>query len=143
MTSPSDLTEIMIRDHLDSGGFLGPFTDILGGSQPAPLTQIGIFRDTDTESTSRIVLIRSDNAGGPSDDIYRIENMIISFIGLGNYDDWLITKGRATQAHRWLLENFKSDCIINFDDISDVTGPYFTESDRPVAEMNFTLTLEA
>lgn len=142
IVTAADLTEFQVRAHLDSGGFLGAFTDIFGGSQEAPEVQVGFYEDTRVAGKKRILLIRSSNSGGPSDDLYRIENVTIALVGLAVYSDWLIVKGRAAQMHRWLLENFKSDCIINFDDINDVTGPFLTESNRPVAELNFTLTLE-
>lgn len=140
--SPEDLPEFQLRAHLQAGGFLGSFTDVFGALQSAPDVQVGNYDERGVAANSRILLIRSANAGGPSDEFVQYQNVLIALSGLGRFDDWVITKGRLSQMHQWLLDNHRADCIINLDDLSDVTGPFFTQSNRPVAEINFRLVLE-
>lgn len=141
----NDLTEYQVYDHLQAGGFFDAFsvvTNAVTEQQSAPVVQVGLYDESEVDANDRILLIRSANAGGPSDDIVRYENCLIAFAGKSRLDDWSVAKYRLAQIHRYLLENFKSDCIINYDDLSDVTGPFSSESNRPVFEINFRLTLD-
>lgn len=121
-----DLPEYQVREKLASLGLLTGYT-----------VQLSEYVEPST-STENIVLIRIDGSVQPMTETYQAPTMFIAVFGDVN--------GSLTN-HRLVAENIRKALITEslYNDVcgaqsvTNVIGPYRTDTGRPVFEVNFTL----
>lgn len=137
MITIADLDVEQLKNHLISGGFFDPFTDILGDSQPAPTRQMNEL-DTTNLGNKRVIMIR--NTGGISNSanrtLYKERSMLIGVVGLVGESDSVIAGGLAESIERWLVKNYTDGkCLMNV--VSQgVSGPFLMGDGRRAYEVN-------
>lgn len=136
MATIESLNVEQLRQHLISGGFLDSFTDIFGSNQPAPKTQMNELDLTTVRENDRVVMIRNTGGVTNSDNYqYDVRNMLIIVVGIAGESDSIIANGLAIDMHKYLQQNFTSDCIFNI--VSrGVTGPFTMPDSRRAYEIN-------
>lgn len=127
------LPEEEIKDLLDAGGFLGSWVDGRGNTQPNPVVQIGMLRESEI-GRNRCIVIRK-NGGSSADEYLRNPNLVIYFLGYES-DGHLIIAERMDEMIGYILDNYQSGCIMSVTAQGDVNGPFMTDSGRPVYELN-------
>lgn len=138
MTTIADLEEEQLKQHLISGGFLAPFTDIFGASQPAPKTQVMEFDLTNLQPDERIVMIRTiGNVSNTSTNVlFTQRNMLVAVVGNIGSTSTAVAKGLAVDMEKWLKANITDNkCIFNITS-SGVSGPFTFDDSRRVYEIN-------
>ena len=121
-----DLPEYQAREKLASLGLLTGYT-----------VQLSEYVEPVTAS-DKVVLIKVDGGVGANSDVYQAPTMFIAVFGEVN--------GSLT-AHRLVAENIRKALITEslYNDVcgaqsvTNVIGPYRTDTGRPVFEVNFTL----
>ena len=121
-----DLPEYQVREKLASLGLLTGYTIQLS-EYVEPLT-----------ASDKVVLIKIDGGVDANTDVYQSPTMFIAVFGEAN--------GSLT-AHRLVAENIRKALITEslYNDVcgaqsvTNVIGPYRTDTGRPVFEVNFTL----
>lgn len=121
-----DLPEYQVKEKLNSLGLLTGYTVQLS-EYVEPVTAI-----------DKVVLIKIDGGADANTDVYQSPTMFIAVFGEVN--------GSLT-AHRLVAENIRKALITEslYNDVcgaqsvTNVIGPYRTDSGRPVFEVNFTL----
>ena len=121
-----DLPEYQVREKLASLGLLTGYTIQLS-EYVEPLT-----------ASDKVVLIKIDGGVDANTDVYQSPTMLIAVFGEVN--------GSLT-AHRLVAENIRKALITEslYNDVcgaqsvTNVIGPYRTDTGRPVFEVNFTL----
>ena len=121
-----DLPEYQVREKLASLGLLTGYTIQLS-EYVEPVTASG-----------RVVLIKIDGGVDANTDVYQSPTMFIAVFGEIN--------GSLT-VHRLVTENIRKALITEslYNDVcgaqsvTNVIGPYRTDTGRPVFEVNFTL----
>ena len=121
-----DLPEYQVREKLASLGLLTGYT-----------VQLSEYVEPAT-ATEKVVLIKVDGGVGANTDVYQAPTMLIAVFGEVN--------GSLT-AHRLVAENIRKALITEslYNDVcgaqsvTNVIGPYRTDTGRPVFEVNFTL----
>lgn len=121
-----DLPEYQVREKLASLGLLTGYTIRLS-EYVEPLT-----------ASDKVVLIKIDGGVDANTDVYQSPTMFIAVFGEVN--------GSLT-AHRLVAENIRKALITEslYNDVcgaqsvTNVIGPYRTDTGRPVFEVNFTL----
>ena len=121
-----DLPECQVREKLASLGLLTGYT-----------VQLSEYVEPVTAS-DKVVLIKVDGGVGANSDVYQAPTMFIAVFGEVN--------GSLT-AHRLVAENIRKALITEslYNDVcgaqsvTNVIGPYRTDTGRPVFEVNFTL----
>lgn len=138
MSTISDLEEEQLKQHLISGGFLAPFTDIYGDSQPAPITQMLEIDLSGKQPSDRVVMIRSiGGVNNPATNVlFTQRNMLIVVVGNTEPTDSVIVKGLAKDMDKWLKANItNNECMFNI--ISNgVNGPFIYDDSRRAYEIN-------
>lgn len=127
------LPEEEVRDLLQTGGFLGPWVDLRGNSQPTPVVQVGMLIESEI-GNNRCIVIRK-GGGGIADEWLRVPQITIYLIGFVS-DAHLILAERADQMLEYLLDNYQSGRTIGVTTQSDVNGPFLFDSGRPAYEIN-------
>ena len=121
-----DLPEYQVKEKLNSLGLLTGYT-----------VQLSEYVEPATAS-DKVVLIKIDGGVDANTDVYQSPTMFIAVFGEVN--------GSLT-AHRLVAENIRKALITEslYNDVcgaqsvTNVIGPYRTDSGRPVFEVNFTL----
>lgn len=121
-----DLPEYQVKEKLNSLGLLTGYT-----------VQLSEYVEPAT-ATEKVVLIKIDGGVGTNTDVYQSPTMFITVFGEVN--------GSLT-AHRLVAENIRKALITEslYNDVcgaqsvTNVIGPYRTDSGRPVFEVDFTL----
>ena len=121
-----DLPEYQVKEKLNSLGLLTGYAVQLS-EYVEPLT-----------ASDKVVLIKVDGGVGANTDVYQSPTMFIAVFGEVN--------GSLT-AHRLVAENIRKALIteslyndvIGAQSVTNVIGPYRTDSGRPVFEVDFTL----
>jgi len=121
-----DLPEYQVKEKLNSLGLLTGYT-----------LQLSEYVEPAT-ATEKVVLIRIDGSVQPMTETYQAPTMFIAVFGDVN--------GSLT-AHRLVAENIRKALITEslYNDVcgaqsvTNVIGPYRTDTGRPVFEVNFTL----
>lgn len=121
-----DLPEYQVKEKLNSLGLLTGYT-----------VQLSEYVEPATAS-EKVVLIKIDGGVGPNTDVYQSPTMFVAIFGEVN--------GSLT-AHRLVAENIRKALITEslYNDVcgaqsvTNVIGPYRTDTGRPVFEVNFTL----
>jgi len=121
-----DLPEYQVKERLNSLGLLTGYT-----------AQLSEYVEPATAS-DKVVLIKIDGGVDPNTDVYQSPTMFIAVFGEVN--------GSLT-AHRLVAENIRKALITEslYNDVcgaqsvTNVIGPYRTDSGRPVFEVDFTL----
>jgi len=121
-----DLPEYQVKEKLVSLGLLTGYTVQLS-EYVEPLT-----------ASDKVVLIKIDGGADANTDVYQSPTMFIAVFGEVN--------GSLT-AHRLVAENIRKALITEslYNDVcgaqsvTNVIGPYRTDSGRPVFEVDFTL----
>lgn len=121
-----DFPEYQVKEKLASLGLLTGYT-----------VQLSEYVDTAT-ATEKVVLIKVDGSVDPMTETYQAPTMFIAVFGEVN--------GSLT-AHRLVAENIRKALITEslYNDVcgaqsvTNVIGPYRTDTGRPVFEVNFTL----
>lgn len=121
-----DLPEYQVKEKLNSLGLLTGYT-----------VQLSEYVEPATAS-DRVVLIKIDGGVAANTDVYQSPTMFIAVFGEVN--------GSLT-AHRLVAENIRRALITEslYNDVcgaqsvTNVIGPYRTDTGRPVFEVNFTL----
>lgn len=121
-----DLPEYQVKEKLVSLGLLTGYT-----------VQLSEYVEPATAS-DKVVLIKIDGGVTANTDVYQSPTMFIAVFGEVN--------GSLT-AHRLVAENIRKALITEslYNDVcgaqsvTNVIGPYRTDSGRPVFEVNFTL----
>ena len=121
-----DLPEYQVREKLASLGLLTGYTIQLS-EYVEPLT-----------ASDKVVLIKIDGGVDANTDVYQSPTMFVAVFGEVN--------GSLT-AHRLVAENIRKALITEslYNDVcgaqsvTNVIGPYRTDTGRPVFEVNFTL----
>lgn len=121
-----DLPEYQVKERLASLGLLAGYT-----------VQLSEYVEPATAS-EKVVLIRIDGSVQPMTETYQAPTMFIAVFGEVN--------GSLT-AHRIVAENIRKALITEslYNDVcgaqsvTNVIGPYRTDTGRPVFEVNFTL----
>lgn len=121
-----DLPEYQVKEKLSSLGLLTGYT-----------VQLSEYVEPATAS-EKVVLIRTDGGVAANTDVYQSPTMFIAVFGEVN--------GSLT-AHRLVAENIRKALITEslYNDVcgaqsvTNVIGPYRTDSGRPVFEVDFTL----
>lgn len=127
------IIEQMIRKILDDGGMLAPWVDVNGDTQPVPQVQLITFREEDLLDERGIVIRESGSIGG---DVFGQKVAVsIYFVGLKDVADSLICKVRAKQLQDlFFLQQEESD-IITVNPQSFSLPMMFTESGRPIVNI--------
>ena len=121
-----DLPEYQVKEKLASLGLLTGYT-----------VQLSEYVEPAT-ATEKVVLIKVDGSVQPMTETYQAPTMFIAVFGEVN--------GSLTN-HRLVAENIRKALITEslYNDVcgaqsvTNVIGPYRTDSGRPVFEVNFTL----
>ena len=121
-----DFPEYQVREKLNSLGLLTGYT-----------VQLSEYVEPATAS-DKVVLIKIDGGVAANTDVYQSPTMFIAVFGEVN--------GSLT-AHRIVAENIRKALITEslYNDVcgaqsvTNVIGPYRTDTGRPVFEVNFTL----
>ena len=121
-----DLPEYQVKEKLNSLGLLTGYT-----------VQLSEYVEPATAS-DKVVLIKIDGGVDANTDVYQSPTMFIAVFGEVN--------GSLT-AHRLVAENIRKALITEslYNDVcgaqsvTNVIGPYRTDTGRPVFEVNFTL----
>lgn len=121
-----DLPEYQVKEKLNSLGLLTGYT-----------LQLSEYVEPAT-ATEKVVLIRIDGSVQPMTETYQAPTMFIAVFGEVN--------GSLT-AHRLVAENIRKALITEslYNDVcgaqsvTNVIGPYRTDTGRPVFEVDFTL----
>ena len=121
-----DLPEYQVKEKVASLGLLAGYA-----------VQLSEYVEPAT-STEKVVLIKVDGGVGANTDVYQAPTMLIAVFGEVN--------GSLT-AHRLVAENIRKALITEslYNDVcgaqsvTNVIGPYRTDTGRPVFEVNFTL----
>lgn len=142
MATIADLDVEKLKNHLITGGFFDPFTDIFGNPQPAPTRQMNEVDLTSTDENERVILIR--NTGGVTNPnhrvLYKERNMLIIVFGKSSENDSVIAQGLAEDIERWLVANYgDGQCIFNIVS-GGVTGPFITQDSRRAYEISVTVS---
>ena len=122
----TDLPEYQVKAKLESLGLLTGYT-----------IQLSEYIEP-VVATDKVILIKVDGSVQPMTDTYQAPTMFIAVFGEVN--------GSLT-AHRLVAENIRKALITEslYNDVcgaqsvTNVIGPYRTDSGRPVFEVNFTL----
>ena len=125
----SDLPEAQVRAVLDAGGLLAGF-DVQMMSYTEPTTE-----------TSRVVLIRVDGSGATSTEDHQFPTMLIAVFGAVADGDKTGLRVKAEEIAKKLRNLVPVNRITGVQNLTNPFGPYFTDSGRPVFEINFTLAL--
>lgn len=125
----SDLPEAQIRAVLDADGLLAGF-DVQMMSYVEP-----------TIATSRVVLIRVDGSGATSTRDHQFPTMLIAVFGAVADSDKSGLRLKAEEITKKLRNLDPVNRITGVQNLTNPFGPYFTDSGRPVFEINFTLAL--
>ena len=125
----SDLPEEQVRAVLDAGGLLAGF-DVQMMSYTEPTT-----------ATSRVVLIRVDGSGATSTEDHQFPTMLIAVFGAVADGDKTGLRVKAEGIAKKLRNLGPVNRITGVQNLTNPFGPYFTDSGRPVFEINFTLAL--
>lgn len=139
MSTIADLSVKQIEDHLIAGGFLAPFTDILGNSQPAPIFQAYELDLTDMSPDNRVVMIRETGTVNSANRFLTKEQpMLVLVVGRADVNDLIIAKGLANDMEIYLNDNFDDGgCLYNVN-TSGTTGPFIMPDGRRGFEINIT-----
>ena len=121
-----DLPEYQVKERLASLGLLTGYT-----------VQLSEYVEPAT-APEKVVLIRIDGSVQPMTETYQAPTMFIAVFGEVN--------GSLT-AHRLAAENIRKaimteslyNDVVGSQSVTNVIGPYRTDSGRPVFEVNFTL----
>lgn len=121
-----DLPEYQVKERLASLGLLTGYT-----------AQLSEYVEPAT-APEKVVLIRIDGSVQPITETYQAPTMFIAVFGEIN--------GSLT-AHRLAAENIRKalmteslyNDVIGAQSVTNVVGPYRTDTGRPVFEVNFTL----
>lgn len=121
-----DLPEYQVKEKLNALGLLTGYT-----------VQLSEYVEPATAS-EKVVLIKVDGGVAANTDVYQSPTMFIAVFGEVN--------GSLT-AHRLVAENIRKALITEslYNDVcgaqsvTNVIGPYRTDTGRPVFEVNFTL----
>lgn len=121
-----DLPEYQVKEKLNSLGLLTGYT-----------LQLSEYVEPAT-ATEKVVLIRIDGSVQPMTETYQAPTMFIAVFGDVN--------GSLT-AHRLVAENIRKALITESlynnvcgaQSVTNVIGPYRTDTGRPVFEVDFTL----
>lgn len=121
-----DLPEYQVKEKLSSLGLLTGYT-----------VQLSEYVEPAT-ATEKVVLIKIDGGVDANTDVYQSPTMFIAVFGEVN--------GSLT-AHRLVAENIRKALITEslYNDVcgaqsvTNVIGPYRTDTGRPVFEVDFTL----
>lgn len=121
-----DLPEYQVKERLNSLGLLTGYT-----------VRLSEYVEPATAS-DKVVLIKIDGGVDANTDVYQAPTMFIAVFGEVN--------GSLT-AHRLVAENIRKALITEslYNDVcgaqsvTNVIGPYRTDTGRPVFEVNFTL----
>lgn len=134
-----NIPELLVRDLLERGGMLGPFTDPRGNVQPAPKTQIYEFREHLLDE-SRGIFIRK--TGDASINPYLVEEPIVTigFVSLPEDNDMPIARNRIQEIFEYLLNNFQ-ECSMHGSTPSSPLGPYKLASGRYSCEINLSVSI--
>lgn len=125
----SDLPEAQIRAVLDADSLLAGF-DVQMMSYAEP-----------TIATSRVVLIRVDGSGATSTEDHQFPTMLIAVFGAVADGDKTGLRVKAEEIAKKLRSQGPVNRISGVQNLTNPFGPYFTDSGRPVFEINFTLAL--
>ena len=139
MSTIADLSVKQIEDHLIAGGFLAPFTDIVGNAQPAPIFQPFELDLTDVPPTDRVVMIRETGTVNATNRFLTKEQpMLVLVVGQANVNDLIIAKGLANDMEIYLNNNFgDGGCLYNIN-TSGVVGPFVLPDGRRAFEISIT-----
>ena len=125
----ADLPEAQIRAVLDADSLLAGF-DVQMMSYAEPST-----------ATSRVVLIRVDGSGATSTEDHQFPTMLIAVFGAVADSDKTGLRVKAEEIAKKLRIQGPVNRIAGVQNLTNPFGPYFTDSGRPVFEINFTLAL--
>ena len=125
----SDLPEAQVRAMLDADSLLVGF-DVQMMSYAEPTT-----------ATSRVVLIRVDGSGATSTEDHQFPTMLIAVFGAVADSDKTGLRLEAEEIAKKLRSLGPVNRITGVQNLTNPFGPYFTDSGRPVFEINFTLAL--
>jgi len=141
MSTIADLEIRQLELHLIAGGFLASFTDILGGSQPAPIFQAFELDLTDILPTDRVVMIRkTGNLSAPDRTFFKSQPMLALVVGKSSQVDSVIANGLAIDTEKYLVDNpTDGGCIANIVS-SGVVGPFITADGRRAFEIGLTVS---
>ena len=125
----ADLPEAQIRAVLDADSLLAGFdVQMMSYSEPAA-------------ATSRVVLIRVDGSGATSTEDHQFPTMLIAVFGAVADGDKTGLRIKAEEIAKKLRTQGPVNRITGVQNLTNPFGPYFTDSGRPVFEINFTLAL--
>ena len=125
----SDLPEAQIRAVLDADSLLAGF-DVQMMSYTEP-----------TMATNRVVLIRVDGSVATSTEDHQFPTMLIAVFGAVADSDKTGLRIKAEEIAKKLRNLGPVNRISGVQNLTNPFGPYFTDSGRPVFEINFTLAL--
>lgn len=125
----ADLPEAQVKAVLDADSLLAGF-DVQMMSYTEP-----------TIATSRVVLIRVDGSGATSTEDHQFPTMLIAVFGAVADGDKTGLRIKAEEIAKKLRSLGPVNRIAGLQNLTNPFGPYFTDSGRPVFEINFTLAL--
>ena len=125
----SDLPEAQVRAVLDADSLLAGFeVQMMSYAEP-------------TTATSRVALIRVDGSGATSTEDHQFPTMLIAVFGAVADSDKTGLRLKAEEIAKKLRAQGPVNRITGVQNLTNPFGPYFTDSGRPVFEINFTLAL--
>lgn len=142
MSTIADLEVNQLENHINAGGFFSTFTDIFGGSQPAPKFQafeLDLTSD-DVAEDDRVIMIRnSGSITSSTRTFFKSRPMLVLVVGKVGETDRTIANGLAEDIENYLVNNHSDGgCIANIES-SGANGPFITEDGRRAFEINLTV----
>ena len=125
----ADLPEAQVKAVLDADNQLSGFTvQLMSYAEPATASE-------------RVVLIRVDGSGATSTEDHQFPTMLIAVFGSVADSDKSGLRIKAEEIAKKLRSLGPVNRISGVQNLTNPFGPYFTDSGRPVFEINFTLAL--
>ena len=125
----ADLPEAQVKAVLDADNLLAGFTvQLMSYAEPS-------------SASERVVLIRVDGSGATSTEDHQFPTMLIAVFGAVADSDKSGLRLKAEEIAKKLRNLGPGNRITGVQNLTNPFGPYFTDSGRPVFEINFTLAL--
>lgn len=126
--------------YLQNAGLFDPWTGPDNVEQPKPFIQMRMLEEEDVPSSERLLLIKPV---GNSGDRY-VSKPTFLFAVMGSVGEVAVyAETYANLLYEALLDFGVSGCVIGIDPISPVNGAYKSESNRPIYDMEFIVTVDS
>jgi len=131
------IIEQMVRQILQDGGMFDGWTDMFGDAQPAPKVQLITFDEQSLGDSRGIIIRESGSIGG--DFIGQKVAVSIYFVGIEDRLDAAVCKDRAKSIQNLFFVQQENSDIITVNPQSFALPVMFTDSGRPIVNIELEL----